>query len=919
LERNYGAILQRRLLLEALMKLEKDSPGEVRLEDAALPLRKAAQAAHLFDDRMSSPQKLNIVKTWMMRESMGIAKDVSLETQGLLEIRLARPQKFVTPQRLAALGLDTEEAWNFIQLLLRTIRHRRVLSMPDGVDIGDADFMPGPEREQYIRKLQSTRNIFSWLPVTSTNNRVDMTMNLLRALNPVTPPTKADAVAILDEVWDVIAAPTGAMRGYLKSENVAREGIVFQLDYAMHELVPSLTPRGYVCSKCRKHAYVHVRGVCTGKNCTGTMLPVSVDADERTLYQRQYVSFVKTGMSVHEHSANLRNEDARDVQIKFTNGEINVLSCTTTFELGVDVGELQTVFLRNMPPSTANYIQRAGRAGRRDGATAMIVTYCQRRSHDLTYFDDPVAMISGIIPAPRLQTSNTKITRRHLYAIVLSAFLRYWKTKTDTKWPNKSGVFFRHPDINTDALNPVVAGLIEYIGQHPQAIKEAFEAVLTPELQHEMEVENWGWLGAWTEEHVPLYLNSLYRADHQLNNEFAAIIAALEEIRAGGVDAISTHNSQLNRLSRMLKTLEQRELFGVLPNFGLMPKYGFPTDVVQLKTDHIPNDNADRVELTRDLQIAIGEYAPGSQVVAAGLVWESGGIVIPGGRGLVAGKYMRCSQCEYATLTIGDASAALCRNCGFAANAQRATDYIVPEFGFIATYDSGKPVVGGRPPRGRASRFSFSGETMATRPRDRNDAVLRQHDIDIYFNRNVQLSAINEGTNAQGYQYCDRCGYATDKTADREHKSPITNRPCSGRIRRRISLVHNFVTDALEIQFNRMTQTPTMDVRSVLYAILEGASRLLHIERDEIDGTIYKTAAGTIRVVIFDVVPAGFALQIADCVPDVLRAARAHVATECCGPETSCYRCLRTYGNQYFHPVLKRGDALELLTQIVGE
>ena len=74
-------------------------------------------------------------------------------------------------------------------------------------------------------------------------------------------------------------------------------------------------------------------------------------------------------------------------------------------------------------------------------------------------------------------------------------------------------------------------------------------------------------------------------------------------------------------------------------------------------------------------------------------------------------------------------------------------------------------------------------------------------------------------------------------------------------------------------------------------------------------------------MVIFDVVPggAGFALQIADCVPDVLRAARAHVATECCGPETSCYRCLRTYGNQYFHPVLKRGDALELLTQIVGE
>ena len=921
LERFYSNMLQRRLILEGLQKIDAENPGEVRLEDVIVPIRKNADSLFLFEHTASAGQKSTIVKKWLVGEMMGLYREVNLETQGLLEIRLARPQKFVTPQRLAALGLNTEEAWDFVQLLLRTIRHRRVLSMPDGVDIGNPDFMPGPEREQYIRKLQSGRNIFSWLPVTSTNNRVDMTMNLLRALNPGTPPTKVDAVAILDEVWDVVASPTGALRGYLKSENIPKEGIVFQLDYAMHELVPSLTPRGFVCSKCRKHAYVHVRGVCTGKNCTGTMLPVSVDADERTLYQRQYVSFVKTGMSVHEHSANLRNEDARDVQIKFTNGEINVLSCTTTFELGVDVGELQTVFLRNMPPSTANYIQRAGRAGRRDGATAMIVTFCQRRSHDLTYFDDPVAMISGIIPAPRLQTSNTKITRRHLHAIALAAFLQYWKTQTTTKWPNKSGAFFKRPDTEAEVLNAVVTGLIEFVSKRPKFIQQAFEAVLSPELQAELEVGTWGWLGAWTEEHVPLYLNSVFRAERQLNNEFSAVTAPLRAMLTGGVDAMTNNMGQANRLTRMLKTLEQRELFGVLPNFGLMPKYGFPTDVVQLKTDHIPNDNADRVELTRDLQIAIGEYAPGSQVVAAGLVWESGGIVIPGGRGLVAGKYMRCIQCEYVTLNIGDAPASLCRNCGFVANPRSAADYIVPEFGFIATYDSGKPVVGGRPPRGRASRLSFSGETMSTRPRDRTDALLIENDIDIYFNRNVQLSAINEGVNAQGYQYCDRCGYATDKAADREHKSPITNRPCSGWVHRRNSLVHNFVTDALEIQFNRMTGSATKDVRGVLYAILEGASRLLHIERDEIDGTIYKTAAGTIRVVIFDVVPggAGFALQIADRVPDVLRAARQHVATECCGPETSCYRCLRTYGNQIFHPLLKRGDALDLLTGIVGE
>ncbi|WP_443987444.1 helicase-related protein, partial [Mycobacterium marinum] len=64
-------------------------------------------------------------------------------------------------------------------------------------------------------------------------------------------------------------------------------------------------------------------------------------------------------------------------------GKVNVLSCSTTFELGVDVGELQSVVMRNMPPKTANYVQRAGRAGRRAASAALVVTYANRSAHDL--------------------------------------------------------------------------------------------------------------------------------------------------------------------------------------------------------------------------------------------------------------------------------------------------------------------------------------------------------------------------------------------------------------------------------------------------------------------------------------------------------------------------------------------------------
>ena len=868
----------------------------------------------------------------MLNELARVNSSTSLSSLGVLQFEYLGNSDELIETIANTYNTDYQSVKDLLNLLIFEIVKDGAICTDSDTDIDDNDreYIFYTSKQRFVTKIKSPDNtrttVSNWLPRNKKGKQNEFyKTNKLYYVMSFLNMSAQDAVSFLMQYYEYLTEPENGNEYCLEDKN--KDGtFVLPAKFFRVRICGDPKTKWFKCSKCGKVSPYSLHGHCITMKCDARVFEIEpIDLRKNNHYSDLYFSDRMTPLFIKEHTAQLSKRESAEYQEQFIKKEINALSCSTTFEMGVDVGDLETVFLRDVPPLPSNYAQRAGRAGRSVNAAAYCLTFAKLSSHDLSFFKEPKKMISGVIMPPLFKVDNEKIVRRHVYAVALSMFFamkpeQYNFNRAD-KFINEKGYL--------EFLN--------WLNSKPQRLVYILKKSI-PDIDHlhiRLGIDDYRWLDDFQGQDGTFTV--MIREYENNVKQFDELIKKFK--RENDLEKAS-------KCERKKKYYMSNKLIDFLARGNILPRYGFPVDTVELE-QNVTASNISKLRLSRDLSIAIAEYAPSSEVIADGKLYTSRYIKksnIGNDKREWKTAYLgKCQneECQATNYSITPISreGVKCSCCGEKLMQFDFSESIEPVSGFVTEREA-KEVPLKRQEKNYRSEDVYIGNTES-KTIDRFSFKYNGIAVDIESTTNDSLMV----KSYNNFYVCPKCGFALaedetipgDNNANKQimnkahrittikkHESLYGQYDCDCLEYIRYSMHHVFNTDVAKINFGCETSDYKTMV-SVMYALLYAISDFLNIERRDIKACLsWKVVNHVINysIIIYDAVPGGaghsrrLVTNDGAMLQKIVQIAYDNMRN--CKCEPSCYNCLRSYENQKIHEELDRRLAAEFLYQLIG-